>query len=63
MDLTLTTFAMTLRLMRYKMDIENYQCESCGATNSSKPYECCDDCILKFFFGDVNANPLGEENF
>ena len=37
------------------MDIENYQCEDCGATIDSKPFDCCNTCIIKFYMGDVDA--------
>jgi hypothetical protein len=42
------------------MSISEYQCPECGAVSSFRAVDCCDDCILKFFFEDVNA-PAFEE--
>jgi len=38
----------------------NYQCPDCGATNISTPDQCCDECILKFYFENVNASNFGD---
>ena len=37
---------------------QKYQCPDCGATTDSKPVECCDTCILKFYFDNPNASSL-----
>lgn len=38
----------------------DYQCPDCGATILSKPVECCDTCILKFYFDNPNASSLAD---
>jgi len=34
------------------MKIEEYTCEECGATVSSKTKDTCDYCVMKFFTED-----------
>ena len=42
------------------MNIEEYQCDDCGATRYNKTEECCDTCILKFYFENPFASTLDE---
>jgi hypothetical protein len=37
------------------MDIDEYTCPECGATETSTTADCCDECVLKFFYEDVNG--------
>jgi hypothetical protein len=39
---------------------QNYQCPDCGATALSKTVECCDTCILKFYFDNPNSSNLAD---
>jgi hypothetical protein len=41
---------------------KNYVCEDCGANANDRPIDCCDTCILKFYFDNPNASSWGEEN-
>ena len=38
----------------------SYQCPDCGATSDCTPDRCCDTCILKFYFENVNASNFGD---
>jgi hypothetical protein len=42
------------------MMITDYQCPDCGATSDLSPADCCDNCILKFYFENVNASNFAE---
>ena len=38
--------------------LSHYQCENCGSDIDSKAIDCCDECVLKFFFEDIEAPSL-----
>lgn len=40
--------------------MENYNCPDCGADYTFKPKDCCDNCILKFYFENPNASHFGD---
>ena len=40
--------------------MENYNCPDCGADNTFLPKDCCDTCILKFYFENPNASHFGD---
>jgi NMD protein affecting ribosome stability and mRNA decay len=42
------------------MMIAEYQCPDCGATSDFTPDRCCDNCILKFYFENVNASNFAD---
>lgn len=44
------------------MDINDYQCPDCGAVHTFEVTGMCDECILKFYFEDVNAPRFEWEN-
>lgn len=37
-----------------------YQCEECGATEASRPTDCCDQCIVKFFLQNPQAPSIDQ---
>jgi hypothetical protein len=40
--------------------MNTYVCPECEATAESTPVECCDYCILKFYYDNKNASHLQE---
>jgi hypothetical protein len=40
--------------------MEHYECPDCGARSTSVTNECCDTCVLKFYFQNINASTLDE---
>ncbi len=42
------------------MDIKDYVCPDCGADCESVTQDCCDTCVLKFFFENVFASKLND---
>lgn len=42
------------------MSITTYECPDCGATHESRPSDCCDTCVLKFYFENEFASTLND---
>jgi hypothetical protein len=42
------------------VSLKDYQCPECGATHMARPDECCDACVLKFYFGNPFASTLDQ---
>jgi hypothetical protein len=51
---------MTNRIKPEPWLTQHYTCPDCGATAQDSPVDCCDTCILKFYFDDPNASVYGE---
>ncbi|CAB4129714.1 hypothetical protein UFOVP115_96 [uncultured Caudovirales phage] len=43
-----------------KLIANGYECEDCGATAESRTTDCCDTCLLKFYFDNENASDFGD---
>lgn len=41
--------------------MDNYSCPDCGSNSISLPIDCCDTCILKFYFDNPNASSYGDK--
>ncbi len=37
-----------------------YQCEDCGADENSRPTDCCDECIVKFYLQNPKAPSIDQ---
>lgn len=40
--------------------MKDYECPDCGQSGEPKAFDCCDTCILKFYFDNPNASKFGE---
>lgn len=43
-----------------RIAIENYSCKQCGSNSESAVVDCCDECILKFYFEESDAPSLSQ---
>jgi len=37
-----------------------FTCEECGANETARAFDCCDNCIVKVFMNNPNASTLDE---
>lgn len=40
------------------LETRGYTCDRCGANVSTPASDCCDECLLKFYFDLIDARPL-----
>lgn len=38
----------------------SYSCEACGANEDSRPADCCDECIVKFYLRSTKAPSIDQ---
>ena len=43
-----------------KLIADGYVCEDCGSTSQSRTTDCCDTCLLKFYFDNPNASSFAD---
>lgn len=43
-----------------KLIADGYQCEDCGATGDFRTVDCCDNCLLKFYFDNQHASSFAD---